>query len=155
MFKNNASRQALVVDDEFYNRDFVQILLEKAGFSVVSAANGFDAATAAGENPELSLALIDHELPDTTGVKLIAGLRTQRPDMMLVMATVHDDHELIEQAFSAGADMFIVKPNGFIELFKQLQIPDSKLMASDQRWIIDQYGVRPYHAKVKAQALPA
>jgi CheY-like chemotaxis protein len=151
---NITTKRALVVDDELHNRDFAQKLLERAGFTVVSAANGSTAIAAVADDSSISIALIDHELPDTTGLNLIRTLRAQHPCMMLVMATMHDNNTLIDAAFEAGVDMFIVKPNGFIELFRSLQQPDSKIMKSGQGWVIDQYGPRPYRgAAVRSASL--
>jgi DNA-binding response OmpR family regulator len=128
-------------------------LLQKAGFHVVSAANGAEAQKLVAEIPNITIALIDHELPDTNGLELIRQLRVSNPDIMLVMATMHDHRELIDEAFQVGADMFIVKPNGFIELYRSLNLVDgqNKDMLT-QRYIIDQYGPRRYKGPSLTQA---
>jgi len=53
-------------------------------------------------------------------------LRAEYPDSLLVMATMHDDRTLIDQAFVAGVDVFLVKPHGFMELYRRLQEVDAK-----------------------------
>jgi hypothetical protein len=59
------------------------------------------------------------------------------------MATMLDERSLMEQAFANGCNVFLVKPHGFMELFRRLQEigPDPEQL---NRMIIDQYGPRPF-----------
>src|SRR5579871_6050569 len=98
---------ALVVDDELNNRDFAEKLLQKAGLKVCSATTGQEAIDLIKATPQLTLAMIDHELPDMTGVQLIKTLRQVAPNLLLVMATMHDNSDLIDEAFEAGVSMFL------------------------------------------------
>jgi CheY-like chemotaxis protein len=142
---------AVVIDDEPANRDFVERLLLMAGFKVSSAANGKDGLAAAQAVPELAIALVDHELPDATGLEIIKKLRADNPESLLVMATMHDHRSLIEEAFEVGIDIFLVKPHGFMELYRRLQDISPANMDQFRQLIIDQYGPRPYKAKRQTQ----
>jgi len=143
---------ALVVDDEAHNCDFAMKLLERAGLQVYSAADATQAIDVIQKHAEITLAVIDHNLPGISGVTLIRTLRNSHPDMLLVMATMHDDSETIDRAFDAGANMFIVKPNGFIELYRGLLRPDLDILNSNSPLVIDAYGPRKY--KKPRRALP-
>jgi CheY-like chemotaxis protein len=143
---------ALVIDDEPANRDFVERLLQTASFKVIGASTGAAALESTAKLPELALALVDHELPDMTGLDLIRKLRSTNPDTLLVMATMHDDRDLIDQAFSAGIDVFLVKPHGFMELYRRLKEVDSDTSLL-RAVIIDQYGPRPYKGKVTGRRI--
>jgi DNA-binding response OmpR family regulator len=134
---------AVVVDDEFANRDFLVRLLEQASFKVTGAASSESAFKAAHAVPELALALIDWELPDSTGLEVVRKLRQDFPETTLIMATMHDDRTMMADAFRAGCDVFLVKPHGFMELFRRLKEADSDASLL-RRIIIDQYGPRPY-----------
>lgn len=134
----------LVVDDEQHNRDFAQKLLERVGFRVTSVASGMEAVAMAEQMPDLCLALIDHSMPIMMGTELIKHFRAQYPAMVLVMATVLDDPQTIDDAFASGVNMFLVKPNGFIELYNQLKLTMNMQTLLDQRVIIDAYGPRRY-----------
>src|SRR5260221_6927669 len=139
---------ALVIDDEPANRDFLERLLQTASFKVSGAATGADGLKTARTLPALALALVDQELPDASGLEIIAKLREENPDSLLVMATMHDDRTLIDQAFAAGVDVFLVKPHGFMELYRRLQEVDANTNLL-RNVIIDQYGPRPYKAADK------
>jgi DNA-binding response OmpR family regulator len=134
---------AVVVDDEFANRDFLVRLLEQADFKVTGAASGAAALAAAKAVPKLALALIDWELPDATGLEVVRQIRAENPEATLIMATMHDDRSMMAEAFRAGCDVFLVKPHGFMELFRRLKEADSDASLL-RRIIIDQYGPRPY-----------
>jgi DNA-binding response OmpR family regulator len=145
---------ALVVDDEPANRDFVERLLQTASFKVSGASTGTEGLRLARAIPELALALVDHELPDATGLEIIAQLRAENPEALLVMATMHDDRTLIDRAFEAGIDVFLVKPHGFMELYRRLQEVDSNTSLL-RSLVIDQYGPRPYRGgERKSQQKP-
>lgn len=137
------ARHAIVIDDEPANRDFLERLMGLAGYTVTGAGSAEEALRKIAAMPYLALALVDQELPDVRGVDLIHTLRTGHAGALLVMATMHDGRDLIEEAFAAGVDVYLVKPHGFMELFKRL-----KESASDvgglRRLIIDQYGPRPF-----------
>src|SRR5258708_9563688 len=137
---------ALVIDDEPANRDFLERLLQTASFKVTGAATGGDGLKAARSMPALALALVDQQLPDATGLEIIAKLRAANPEAFLVMATMHDDRNLIDQAFEIGIDVFLVKPHGFMELYRRLQEVDSDTTLLRQL-VIDQYGPRPYRGR--------
>jgi CheY-like chemotaxis protein len=134
---------ALVIDDEPSNRDFLERLLQTASFKVLGASSGAEALKAARSVPELALALVDQQLPDSTGLEIIARLRAENPETLLIMATMHDDRTLIDEAFVKGADVFLVKPHGFMELYRRLKGVDSNIGLL-RRLVIDQYGPRPY-----------
>ncbi len=134
---------ALVIDDEPANRDFLERLLQTASFKVIGASTGAEGLRSVKTIPQLALALVDQQLPDATGLEIIASLRADNPEALLVMATMHDDRSLIDEAFLKGADVFLVKPHGFMELYRRLKEVDSNTSVL-RRLIIDQYGPRPY-----------
>lgn len=138
------TKYAIVADDEPANRDFMVRLIQMAGFKVDGVGTGAEAIQAAKSASELALALVDHEMPDAKGLDIILQLRAQYPQALLIMATMHDHRELIDEAFCAGIDVFLVKPHGFMELFRRLQETGAGATDNLRRIIIDQYGPRPY-----------
>jgi DNA-binding response OmpR family regulator len=119
-------------------------LIEQAKYTVKGAASGAEAIKLAEEMPTApDLFLVDSQLPDIKGVDLIATFREKYPASKIVMATMLDDRPLIEQAFKNGCDVFLVKPHGFMELFKRLQKLGTEPELLSQL-IIDNLGVRPF-----------
>jgi CheY-like chemotaxis protein len=138
-----AAQTALVIDDEPANRDFLVRLLEQAGLTVYGASSAGEALKITQQHDTLDLVAIDNKLPDMDGVELLVNLRQRYPKARMVMATMLDERALMEQAFENGCDVFLVKPHGFMELFRRLQMAQA---GNDtlQKMIIDQYGPRPY-----------
>lgn len=136
-------RRALVVEDEPANQDFLVRLIQQAGFEVFGADNAEDAMAAASAHDDFLLIAVDLELPDMSGLTLVSQLREILPECILIVVTMWDDPTHIEAAFTNGCDAFLVKPHGFMELFRRIQaLPANR----DQvvGLIFDQYGPRPY-----------
>ena len=134
---------ALVVDDEPANRDFLVRLLEQAKMKVQGASNAEEALKLVEDIEKITLVVIDNKLPDMDGVDLLIQLRKRYPEARIVMATMLDERQLMSKAFENGCDVFLVKPHGFMELFRRVQLPgcgENDL----KRLVIDQYGPRPY-----------
>lgn len=139
-------KNALIVDDTDANRFFFERLMTQAGFTVTGARSGAEAVSAMMALPSLAVALVDLEIGDMSGLELLTRLRLQHPDCCLIIATMHDDRSIMESAFDKGCDIFLVKPNGFIDLFKRFSVAPADQLRPEQPLIIDQYGVRHFVA---------
>ncbi len=108
---NAASAVILIVDDEQFMLEFFRTILQKAGYSVVQAADGNSAVSLFREfSPDL--VLLDLVMPGKDGFatcqeirSLPGGLRTP-----ILMVPGLDDAPSINRAFDAGATDFITKP---------------------------------------------
>jgi CheY-like chemotaxis protein len=141
----NLAKMALVIDDEPANRDFLVRLIAQAKYESHGAASGKEGLDLAKEMTHAPLLIvIDGELPDINGLELIHQFRLMFPaPTKLVMATMHDNPTMIHKAFEQGCDAFLVKPHGFMELYKRLlTLPDDP--SAIQRIVIDKYGIRPF-----------
>ena len=103
----------LIVDDSDTVRDIYRISLEKKGFEVLEA-NSFKAATAVleAEGKTLQLALIDIQLGQSSesGIDLLKILRTQYPDMKIIMCTGNATASNVSGAIKFKPDNFLIKP---------------------------------------------
>jgi DNA-binding response OmpR family regulator len=136
---------ALVIDDTDANRQFFERLLAQASFQVIGAARGHDALKVAQEQP-IALAIVDIEIPDMSGLELLSRLHKLCPEACMIVATMHDEQSLMASAFTRGADVFLVKPHGFVDLFRRLQTQGAQGLHDSRPLVIDQYGVRGFSA---------
>ena len=143
-----SEKVALIVDDTEANRTFFERLLKQAGFTNLSAASGQAALERVQPYQLLTLALLDMQLPDMSGLELTIRLRHLYPDACLIMATMHDDRSLMQSAISKGCDVFLVKPHGFMELFKRLTTQGAPGLRAEAPMIIDQYGPRKFQLAI-------
>lgn len=135
---------ALVVDDTPANLDFLERLLSQANFEILGAASGKSALAAVENVQELALAVIDMQLPDMPGLQLTYDLRRRFPHTYIVVATMHDERSLMESVFSKGGNCFLVKPHGFMELYRRLTTSSIQELLNTNCVVIDQYGPRPF-----------
>ena len=139
-----SNKTALVIEDTDANRIFFERLLTQAGFQVRGARNGAEALAEMNTIDDLALAVIDMEVPDMNGLDLTTHLRNRYSDACLVVATMHDEVSLMSSAFSRGCDVFMVKPHGFMELFKRLTTTGSVGLHACRPLVMDQFGPREF-----------
>ena len=99
----------LVVDDEEAIREVVSTLLESQGFNCTTAANGRLAAETF-RNDTFDLVLSDIVMPEMDGLKLLNEIRSQDPDVPVIMVTAMHDISIALEAIRAGAYDYILKP---------------------------------------------
>ncbi len=102
------TKKILVVDDEPQIVKVVKAYLEKAGFAVVSAADG-SAALAVFQHEKPDLVILDLNLPGLDGMEVCRTIRraSDVPVMMLT-ARVEETDKLI--GLELGADDYVIKP---------------------------------------------
>lgn len=138
-----APTRALVIEDEPAHNDFLARLIAQAGLEVLRAHSGADALQLCQQHPDTLFAVTDMKLPDMPGMDLLPQLHTLLPDCVIVVATMFDEPSMIAEAFEKGCNVFLVKPYGFMELYRRLtEFPARRDHLA--RLLIDQYGPRPY-----------
>ena len=117
----------LVVDDEPDVADlFRQRFRREArnGTYVMHFANSGKEALdklATGIEPQLIVILSDINMPVMDGLELLRQIKTQRPDLPVMMVTAYGDDERRRLAGEYGAAEFITKPVDFDLLKTQLR----------------------------------
>jgi len=111
--------RALVVDDAPENRMLVSALLVQPGFDVAQAEDGEAAVKAASLNP-LDLIVLDLGLPDIDGVEVCRRVR-EFSDAHVLMLTAQDTELDKVVGFEAGADDYVTKPFGHLELLARVR----------------------------------
>lgn len=80
-------RRILIVDDDAIILMNTAALLEDLGHQVIEAGSGEEALTLLGTHPDIDLIITDQAMPGMTGSQLIATVRSQRPDLPIILAT--------------------------------------------------------------------
>src|SRR2546430_1656802 len=105
------SHRILVVDDEPDITALVAYHLAKAGYRVITAANGRDALrTARQERPDL--VVLDLMLPGASGYDVLAELRRREEtkDLGVILLTARKEEPDRIKGLSLGADDYLPKP---------------------------------------------
>jgi two-component system, response regulator RegA len=105
----------LVVDDERDACLMLRRILSAMGHDVVT----FNAAHSAlewlqGQVPQL--AVLDYRLPDLDGLQLLGLMRSNYPDVKVLMLTAYPSAEVAAEAMALGAIAYLLKPIEIEEL---------------------------------------
>jgi two-component system NtrC family response regulator len=98
----------LLVDDDFAVLSALSRFFKGQGYGVAAAASGREAMDALGKE-EMSLAILDLMLPDASGLELLAHVREQFPDTMVILFTGLGALDSAIQALRLGAYDYLVK----------------------------------------------
>ena len=109
----------LVVDDEPNIREFVRRSLEKHGFKVKLANNGWE-ALAEFEQTNFVLVILDIMMPQMNGLEACRRIRQTSIVPIIVLTALGDEADKIA-ALNQGADDYLTKPFGVGELLARLQ----------------------------------
>jgi two-component system, chemotaxis family, sensor kinase CheA len=121
--------KVLVVDDQLTVRELERSILETAGYSVVTAEDGRAALDVLQRDAEVALVLTDIEMPNVTGLELLAAIRAapERPSLPVVVVTSRGDAEDRRLGAEAGADAYVVKSEfareGLLKIVRRLIDP--------------------------------
>ena len=113
----------MVVDDSLSQRRALEQLLEDAGFKVLTARDGIEAAELLALNKP-DLLLTDLEMPRMNGIELTAHIRTQnnrnsRLPVIMITSRSTQKHRLMAE--DAGIDAYFTKPVSDQELLLEMQ----------------------------------
>jgi DNA-binding NarL/FixJ family response regulator len=102
--------RVLVADDQQIVRDGLVMLLGLLeGIEVVAiAAAGEEAIRLAAEHA-VDVVLMDLRMPHTDGVQATRALRSERPDIRVLVLTTYADDESLLPALEAGANGYLTK----------------------------------------------
>ena len=114
--------RVLLLEDHERTSEALRTLLERKAYRVTSANRVSDAMDILEAPDAPRLALLDWMLPDGTGLDVIRALRAAGDERYVycIVVTSRDGEEDVAQALAAGADDFLRKPCGPVELLARL-----------------------------------
>jgi two-component system NtrC family sensor kinase len=99
----------LIIDDSTELRSLLESILPFSGYQTLSASTGEEGlALATSVRPDVIL--VDLELPDTTGLKVIAELNRRGIAIPTIMITGYGSEGTAARALRLGAQGYLVKP---------------------------------------------
>ena len=113
------SAEVLVVEDEDDVRRLVRVLLERAGHSVVEAANGLEALRRL-EGGAPDLVVLDVAMPELDGWQTLERIR-DLSDVPVLMLTARAGELDKVRGLRGGADDYVTKPFGRQELLARVE----------------------------------
>ena len=105
----NSKGNILIVDDELSMREFLSILLEKEGYTTLTASDGKTALTQLAASP-IDLIISDIRMPGMGGLDLLAAAKKIDGNLPVVMITAYASPDDAVTAMKNGAYDYITKP---------------------------------------------
>lgn len=115
----------LVVEDVEVNFTLLEALLKKTGADLPWAINGTRALEFCKDNNNISLVLLDLNLPDIHGLDVLREIKKKYKNLPVIIHTAYAMNGEKELCINAGCDGFITKPidlENLIRLIKECNI---------------------------------
>src|SRR5437763_13196636 len=114
------NHHVLIIDDERPVLMTLEALLKRHGYQVETAPTASQGLKLL-KSKSPSLVLLDLQLPDADGLEMLDRIKTELPDMQVIILTAHDSlHNAIE-SIKRGAYHFISKPYASEELLSLVE----------------------------------
>ena len=105
-----AVRLAIVDDHILFRKGLRALLSGYSGIEVVcEAGNGQELLELLDQGISPNVILMDMQMPILDGLQTTRLLRTQFPDMRVVIISMHDDPSLVSTVLAEGAHSYLVK----------------------------------------------
>ncbi len=101
--------RVILVDDHPLVREGIARLLLDVGIRVIGQASSLAAGTRLAISTEADVLVVDVSLGDGSGLDLVREVRGLRPQLGIVVLTMHSDDETLLAALDAGASSLVLK----------------------------------------------
>ncbi len=102
-------RRVFVCDDQFEMRQaLTAVIAAIPGFAVVGVGEDGDECLAGLRTEEIDVLVVDVSMPGG-GAELVAAVRAEHPDLVIISFSAHSEPEVREAMLAAGADVFVLK----------------------------------------------
>jgi DNA-binding NarL/FixJ family response regulator len=101
----------LIADDHVMVRRGLRMVIDaEPDLRVVAeAGDGAEAVAIVRDTAELDLAILDVSMPRLTGLQAAAELSRRRPQLRVLMLSMHDNEQYLFEALKAGACGYVLK----------------------------------------------
>ncbi len=121
----------LIVDDERSMREFLKILLEKEGHSVVTADSG-EAGLKKIDNEKFDVVVSDIRMPGISGIELLESIKQENPELPVILITAFASPDDAVTAMKNGAFDYISKPFNVDEIKSVISSATNKSQATEK-----------------------
>lgn len=116
------SIRVMLVDDHKMLREGIKQLIEfEPDITVVAQASDGEECLENVKNTDIDVCVLDINLPDIQGTKLLKEIHKLNKKVKVLMLTVHNEVEYLLDALDYGANGYILKDSGSGELIKAIR----------------------------------
>jgi DNA-binding NarL/FixJ family response regulator len=130
--KTSPQRILIVDDHPMMRTGLAQLIGNEPGLTVAAEADTAGQAISLVSKQKFDLALLDISLPDKNGLELIKDLRSLRPELPILVVSMHDEMIYAERVLRAGGRGYIMKQEGGQKFLKAIrQVLAGQIYVSD------------------------
>ncbi|MCR5723033.1 MAG: response regulator transcription factor [Lachnospiraceae bacterium] len=116
------SIRVMLVDDHKMLREGIKQLIEfEPDITIVAQASDGEECLENVKNADIDVCVLDINLPDIQGTKLLKEIHKLNKKVKVLMLTVHNEVEYLLDALDYGANGYILKDSGSGELIKAIR----------------------------------
>lgn len=109
-------RLLLADDHHIFRQGLNRLLVDHQEMVVVAEAADHESARNAIRNYDIDVAILDLSMPGRGGIDLISFAKSVKPNIRVLVLTMHDEDHFVAQSLRAGADGYITKEAAADEL---------------------------------------
>ena len=109
MTNKTLKRIVIVEDDSIIRNAFVTLIKQNSKYEVANAYADAESAIKNLKTDVPDICLMDIELPGMDGITAISKIKTQMPEVQVVVVTVYENDELVFKALCEGASGYLTK----------------------------------------------
>ena len=113
-------QRILVVDDDPHMQEGIRVSLSRGNYEIVVVSDGLQAIEAI-ERHDFDLVITDQQMPQMSGLELLATLQQRESSIPIVMITAYGTITQAVEAMQLGAADFITKPFSSPDLLRVVE----------------------------------
>jgi DNA-binding NarL/FixJ family response regulator len=114
-------RVVLADDHPMYRYGVAAVLADEERIDLVGQASTGEGLLELVRQAQPDVVVTDMRMPDLTGIEVTAALAAERPELPVLVLTMHDDDESVYGAMRAGARGYLLKGADATELVATIQ----------------------------------
>jgi signal transduction histidine kinase len=119
---SRGTETVLLVEDAPMIRRLAREIMMRAGYTVIEAGDGDEAAHLAVRLPRIDVLLTDVVMPRLNGIELAEQLRTTRRDLRVLFMSGYPDTAIVRKGLLSDSATFLQKPFTPEELLRKLRV---------------------------------
>jgi two-component system, chemotaxis family, chemotaxis protein CheY len=115
------NRSVVIADDDDVTRDLLAALLHSSGLQILGQAQDGIRALDMVQKLKPEIVCLDIDMPGLTGLEVLAKIREQNSDAIVLMITGATSGENVRNAIAGRADGIIAKPFNTVKVIGELE----------------------------------
>ncbi len=112
--------RVLLAEDDYFQSQRMNLILQKNGFEVILKKDGLSAYEFVTQNPLPDIIITDIHMPKMDGYELTKKIKAMFPEVFVLILTASAERDAIQSAYAMGATDFVRKPVDSLELVARI-----------------------------------